>query len=307
VEWTGSIKVGKEKVIIYGPAFSIFGASTERAFFVALKKKEVASGFVNRHFLLNVGRGCTHRVKPKVDWQSLPVWLVKALKEVAGEPPKAANRPLRHDKWVVRDFVRIGWGPGAEEYWYKFDDEIRNLPSVEDRELWIRAPEIALRIATIVAVFRGSKVVALEDLEWAIAVARHSAKQIAHGLQKHMLEDYEQADLVERIREEFRRKGELRLPNPQTLRTHDRRLSKDRRGDLSPTHLRGDHRSRWRRRRRPTNKALEMGGAEKWGEIISGRTYLSKILKKLKTPGTSFSAKVHPPHAPILYIFYSYR
>ena len=33
-----------------------------------------------------------------------------------------------------------------------FDDEVRAMPSVDDREIWIRAPEIAVRLATIVAV-----------------------------------------------------------------------------------------------------------------------------------------------------------
>jgi hypothetical protein len=32
MEWVGSIKVGKEMVKVYGPAFAIFGSSTERAF-----------------------------------------------------------------------------------------------------------------------------------------------------------------------------------------------------------------------------------------------------------------------------------
>jgi hypothetical protein len=41
-------------------------------------------------------------------------------------------------------------------------------------------------------------------------ISRKSCAQIAHGLQLHMLEDYEEADLVEHIREEFRRKTELR-------------------------------------------------------------------------------------------------
>ena len=47
LEWEGSIKQGKTVVKVLGPAFSIFGSSTERAFFTALKRKEVASGFVS--------------------------------------------------------------------------------------------------------------------------------------------------------------------------------------------------------------------------------------------------------------------
>jgi hypothetical protein len=51
-EYLGDIKVGKaeERVPVYGPAFSIFGVSTDRSFFRALKEKQVSGGFVNRHF-----------------------------------------------------------------------------------------------------------------------------------------------------------------------------------------------------------------------------------------------------------------
>jgi hypothetical protein len=43
------------------------------------------------------------------------------------------------------------------------------------------------------------------------ALARHSTVQIARGLKTHMLEDFEQADLVDYVRDEFRRKTELTL------------------------------------------------------------------------------------------------
>jgi hypothetical protein len=59
VEYLGDIKVGKaeERVPVYGPAFSIFGVSTDRSFFRAVKEKQVSGGFVNRHFVINAGRG----------------------------------------------------------------------------------------------------------------------------------------------------------------------------------------------------------------------------------------------------------
>jgi len=210
-EWKGSMKMAKEIVTVYGPAFAIFATSTERVFFTALKRKEIGSGFVNRHILINAGRGAPERVKPQYHWTQCPGWLMEALKEVAGDPAPLDNRPLsltgNHGvRVMLRDFRRIDWGPGAEERWYEFEKEIRSMPSLEDRELWIRAPEIAERIATVVAVFRGSKLVDLQDLEWAIELARHSTRQLAHGLKEHMLESYEEADLVKRIREEFERK-----------------------------------------------------------------------------------------------------
>ena len=212
----GSIKVLKERVTVLGPAFAIFATSTERAFFTALKSKQVASGFVNRHALINAGRGAAKRIKPTHHWTQCPNWLVQALQKISGDPVPNAGAPLvlRVDgkETMLRDFRRIGWGPGAEECWSDFEnEEIRALPSIEDRELWIRAPEIALRLATILAVFRGSSTVEVEDLEWSIELIRQSTKQLSRGLQKHMLEEYAQADLVAYIREQFRLAGLLTL------------------------------------------------------------------------------------------------
>jgi hypothetical protein len=77
------------------------------------------------------------------------------------------------------------------------------MPSVEDRELWIRAPDNAVRLATIVAVFRGSARVEVEDLEWAIELVSVSMRHLGRGLRDHALEDLDRADLVERIRSQF--------------------------------------------------------------------------------------------------------
>jgi hypothetical protein len=201
--WRGTKKVYKEMKETYAVALAMFGASTERAFFLALKTKDLASGFVNRMLLWNVGRGSAHRVKPKYEWQNMPKWLAEALNKIVTsmeEAPINSPMSLKLGDRVLKDFHRVGWGEGAEDLWMAFDDEIRNMPSVDDREIWIRAPEIAVRLATIVAVFRGSAVVDVEDLLWAIEVVRLSTKHLQRGLSKHMLDELEQADLVELIR-----------------------------------------------------------------------------------------------------------
>jgi hypothetical protein len=62
-----------------------------------------------------------------------------------------------------------------------FEREVRAMPSVDDRELWIRAPEQALRLATIVAVFRGSAVIEIEDWKWGEDFARYSMRQLTQA------------------------------------------------------------------------------------------------------------------------------
>jgi hypothetical protein len=220
LEWIGSKTKGKEMTPVHGPAFSIFGASTEVKFIKALTGEQISNGFVNRMLLFNIGRGAEKRVKAKYDWIKFPEWLSNALKKVAGDP--APEGPLLLDlktkngeAVVLRDFRRIGWGIGAEEHWQRYEDSVRALPSAEDRELWIRAPENALRLATIVAAFAGSNLVEVADLEWSIAVVEHSMRQLVQALRKNMTQDLSQVELVEKIRSEFLKK--LKKGSPSRL------------------------------------------------------------------------------------------
>jgi hypothetical protein len=208
-EWRGTIKMHKKMVDVFGPAFSIFGASTETVFYKAIKAKQIAGGFVSRHLVINAGRGVERRVEPKYSWASCPRWLSEALAEVAGKPAPADNRTTVDGARVLWDFLRIGWEANAKEHWYDYEYEIRRKPSGEERDVWIRVPEYALRLATIVAVFRGSFVVDLIDLKWAIAVSANSATKIIHGLREHGSEDLETIELIRLIRQKLQQKGAL--------------------------------------------------------------------------------------------------
>ena len=205
--WKGSIKMHKKMVEVHGPAFGLFGTSTEPVLYKALKSKQISGGFVSRHLIINAGRGAERRVSPKYSWVSCPKWLRKALMEVAGRPAPLDNTPLiSRTRGVIWDFRRIGWGHGAKQRWDDYEYSIRSKPSSEERDVWIRVPEMALRIATIVAVFRGSDEVDLIDLEWAIGVAEYSATKIVEGLAAHSSEDLEQVELIRIVRAKLEQK-----------------------------------------------------------------------------------------------------
>ena len=206
----GSIKMHKKMVEVHGPAFGLFGTSTEPVLYNALKSKQISGGFVSRHLVINAGRGAERMIDPKYSWVSCPKWLRKALREVAGPPAPLDNHPLiSRTRGVIWDFRRIGWGSGAKQRWLDYEYSIRRKPSGEERDVWIRVPEMALRIATIVAVFRGSAEVDLIDLEWAIGVAEHSATKIIEGLEAHSSEDLEQVELIRVVRAKLEQKGFL--------------------------------------------------------------------------------------------------
>src|SRR5262249_48701912 len=96
-----------------------------------------------------------------------------------------------------------------KELWMNFEREVRGMPSVDDREVWIRAPEQALRLATVVAVYRNSSLVEVEDWQWAEEVVEYSMRQLIQALHRNLSEDLDAADLVDRIRAEFQKKGQL--------------------------------------------------------------------------------------------------
>jgi len=205
--WIGTKKVGKQMRTFYCVAFSIIGFSTERMFFGALQDRLISSGFVNRMLLWNVGRGALERVDPKYSWTQCPKWLMDAMKRVTHLDAAPLDGPMKlpipfKDGTVgtLRDFHRVKWGPCAKELWLAFDNTVRAMPSVEDRELWIRAPDLAVRLATIVAVYRCSATVDVEDWEWAVELVKYSVEELKDGIDKHMIGKIEQADLADRIR-----------------------------------------------------------------------------------------------------------
>jgi hypothetical protein len=209
--WMGTKKVGKEMRKWHSVAFALIGFSTEKAFFKALKEKLISSGFVNRMLLFNVGRGAEERVDPKYGLGQCPEWLVKALKRVTNldavpfdEPMRLTVRAKDGSEMVWRDFHRLDWGPGVKEACRAYEKQIRGMPSVNDRELWIRTHDIALRLATIVAVYRCSGTVEMQDWNWAVAIAKRSTQQLKQGVDKHMLEELEDKELADLIRDYFR-------------------------------------------------------------------------------------------------------
>jgi len=205
VGWKGTVKVGRTNLNeVYSPALSILASSTDRSFYGAVKSKYVGGGFINRHLSFSAGRGAARRVIPKYHFTSPPPWLTKAMRRVAGKPALLDNRPVYFKGKLVKEGLReIGWGAGAYDHWVNFESDIRGIEDNEVREVWIRAPENALRIATIVAPFCLSGVVEIPHLKWCIDYVRHSTAELAKGLRKYMTEDLGIAEACDLLREQF--------------------------------------------------------------------------------------------------------
>jgi hypothetical protein len=183
-----------------------------------LKSKDISGGFISRNLYFNAGVGAAEPVDSKYDWQSLPSWLSKTLKAIVKDLPiSILEQPMRlafksdDGEVLLRDYRRIDWGPGAKELSRQYEIKIRSIPVSTERELWIRAPEIALRIATIVAVLRRSTTVDVEDLSWAIDIVDWSMGCFQQDLEDNMQEDISIGDLVKELRAQWRKHGVMTI------------------------------------------------------------------------------------------------
>src|SRR5262245_2298588 len=179
-----SVRKSKEaSVRVYSPALSVFGVTTAGDFYSALKIEDASNGFLNRFLILEEKNRGEERV-PEGWSGDVPFPLMERMLKTAAKYPSGnqpADRPLKPRK--------MEWGPGAEELYRQFSKSIRSEPDERMLELRIRAPEIAVRLATIRACGRMSDTVDADDIKWAIELARASADMLCAGVAEHMVPD----------------------------------------------------------------------------------------------------------------------
>jgi hypothetical protein len=198
-------KVDEESERIDWPAPSIVGAATPERFFESLKPGDLESGFANRLLILPF-EGCRRppEQSPAEGSKAPPKQLIAGLKalpkqtsigeQILNATPSGPVRPTREP---------IGWGAGAEETYLAFS---RKLDALEDGdrqryELSMRACENAARLATILAVGRGSRTVDREDIAWSIALASQSVDAACGGIAKYLRDYLEFPKFCDRVLE----------------------------------------------------------------------------------------------------------
>jgi hypothetical protein len=103
--------------------------------------------------------------------------------------------------------VKLGWGVGAEEVYDRLNEEMVAEKDVRRERLGIRVAENAVRLATIVAIGRGSKTVDREDMVWAAALVRLSFEAAVGGVEKHVREYYEFPQFCDEVEAKIRLRG----------------------------------------------------------------------------------------------------
>jgi hypothetical protein len=190
-------KAGEESETIYWPAVSLVGAATPQMFFEGLRPRDLESGFANRLLILPFegGRRPPEQETPKAADEP-PKGLVAGLMRLPRQMSIAEqilHRPT-NGEWQPLPRKRMEWGSdAAKEAYFAFSQKMDGFEETDPQrfELGMRACENAARLATIVAVGRGSPTVDLEDITWAVALSERSFEAAAGGIVKYMIEYFE--------------------------------------------------------------------------------------------------------------------
>jgi hypothetical protein len=177
---------GVESETISEPAVTLVGATTKRKFFGSVTAGDIESGFANRVLIL------PFEDRPEPDLHDRPVQALVA-------PPGVLERlkGLAKDQLLDATFdkelkarapVRIGWTEEANAIWKETWAKVKALKQSDPwrHEVSARAPEQAIRLATVVAAGRGSKRIEREDMAWAAELAWMSAEAASDGYAKYM-------------------------------------------------------------------------------------------------------------------------
>jgi hypothetical protein len=205
---------GKDSEALTWPAFSILGAGTPAAVFGVIDARDVESGVANRFVVLPYEGVEQQREQLLPDGADIPpAELIAALKRLPRQRATTAAEFLngvaqkREDGKIVVTGLepklapRMGWGPGAAEAYLAFSHRNEDFEKTDRRLYYLarRGAENAIRLATIVAVGRGSSVVDLEDIRWGIALADRSITTSLGGIEKYMQEYLAFPQLCERV------------------------------------------------------------------------------------------------------------
>jgi hypothetical protein len=186
-------KVGVETENITWPAVSLVGAATPEMFFAGIKPKDLESGFANRLMILPFeGIERPPEQERPGNWDVPPKELVEALKRLPRQKPHSALDLDAPRSGKLKRLDMMPWGPGAKEEYYAFSQRLDALVETDPRrdQLSKRGAENASRLATDMAIGRGSPTCDLEDIRWGIAFAERSIEAAYGGYEKYMHEYY---------------------------------------------------------------------------------------------------------------------
>gem|GEM_PF-1566523 len=204
----------KSKDIVW-PCLSIYGVSTPHQFYSALKEAALESGTLNRFLAIDGRKGVRQR-EPEITSDQVPQEIIEGLKRIYNNPGEVEMtwRSAWDAKLNREEHMKmLNWCPdGSQELFHQFAEEIATMLEEHPQKdvFYGRAAEMALRIATIIAIGRGHDHIQLDDLEYGIRMAKQSGKVLEEGATDYMAENENQANAQKIIRTLKAHKGRMK-------------------------------------------------------------------------------------------------
>lgn len=192
---------------IEAPSLSIYGTSTPEEFFTSLQAADVDNGVLNRFMVIATTQKPAER-DPEADPGEVPPAIAAGLRAIAfhaGEFWAASANAAR----VSRVEHTLLWGEGAREMYADLGAHVRGIveASAAAASHYGRTVEMALRVATIVAIGRSpDAVLTAADMAYGAELALWSAEMVRRASEDHMAASDAQA-LAKRIIRALRASG----------------------------------------------------------------------------------------------------
>ncbi len=190
-EWAG-----RQAETIHAPAMSILGVSTPEEFFAALEGNDVVNGLLNRFLLLPTDERPKDR-EPILSPADVPARLVEGMQaRLYGGNPMRMNTSASSEEI---DPVIVPWADDRAKGVYEAmvaEIEAMGDARPDTQPFFVRTAEMAVRIATILAVGQNSlkPAVTAEDMAWGRDLAMWSARKMLDMAGLYMAETETQAD-----------------------------------------------------------------------------------------------------------------
>lgn len=189
---------------IMSPALSIFGPTTPRELFEALRGRDFANGFMNRFLVLDGGER-SGEVEPTASARDVPQEIVSAcLAAYAAGPRRSGNLAAVTDKNLDADPapVALAWGNGAHDIYRDLSADCRRRMDADEEtgEFMARTAEIALRCATILSagIGKGDQITTAA-MAWGARLATQSADKLISDVAAYMLDPLSAPEIERKI------------------------------------------------------------------------------------------------------------
>lgn len=186
-EWAG-----EPARTIHAPALTLYGVSTHEEFYAALQGADMHNGFLNRFLVLSTQRRPA-AVEPSADPFLVPASIEEGMRAIylKGGPLVIASC---HAGAAEKPAVGVPWhSEGARQAWLAFDRDVERR--TDETPLLSRTVEMALRVATIIAIGRDSEspAVTVDDFAFARDLAMWSGERLIAESAMYVAETESQA------------------------------------------------------------------------------------------------------------------